>query len=307
MTALADPVLVISVLVFVFASLLVLVATGVLGHRDRVRRRYAPLGKPGAARGEGDVGTLQPRISVDPAWLGLDTGAQRTLRADLIRAGFFDASAVAVYAMCRLAVLVTLPVAGVLVIPLLLGRWGLPERLTLGVVLLAVAAALPKAYLSQRRRRLEAKYRVTFPDFLDLLVVCINAGLSLEAALDRAARELDDSNHELRANFNLMAAEMRAGKSTTEALRTLAERLGLREARSFAALLHQTIELGTDVAHALTVFSDEMRDKRMARAEEKASALAPKLTLPLGLFIFPVVLIAILAPLVLKVMRVVGH
>ena len=100
---------------------------------------------------------------------------------------------------------------------------------------------------------------------------------------------------------------MRAGKSTTEALKALADRLGLREARSFAALLHQTLELGTDVAQALTTFSDEMRDKRMSRAEEKAAALPPKLTLPLGLFIFPVVLIAVLAPAVIKVMRIVGH
>jgi tight adherence protein C len=104
-----------------------------------------------------------------------------------------------------------------------------------------------------------------------------------------------------------MADEMRAGKSTGEALRALADRLCLREAASFAGLLQQTIELGTDLTQALTVFSDEMRDKRMARAEEKAAALPPKLTLPLGLFIFPVVLIAVLAPAVLRIMHVIAH
>jgi len=100
---------------------------------------------------------------------------------------------------------------------------------------------------------------------------------------------------------------MRAGKTTAEALRDLAERLGLPEARALATLLQQSIELGTDVATALSTFSDEMRDKRMARAEEKAAALPPKLTFPLAAFIFPVVLMVVLAPVVLKIVKAAGN
>ncbi|MFD0934181.1 type II secretion system F family protein, partial [Methylobacterium trifolii] len=244
-------------------------------------------------------------LDIDPARLGIDRAAQRTLQAALIRAGFFAPSAVAAYAVIRLALLAVLPLGGLALSFVAFPAVGPLERGVLTLVLLAIAIVIPRASLSRRQRALEGKYRLTFPDFIDMLVICINAGLSLEAALDRGARELGDADWELRANLALMSGEMRAGKSTGDALKALADRLGLAEARSFAALLHQTLELGTDIVQALTTFSDEMRDKRMARAEEKAAALPPKLTLPLGLFIFPVVLIAVLAPAVLRIMNAV--
>ena len=293
------------VTLLVFASGALLVSTGMrmLGQRDRVRRRYGVL----AAGGVPLDGAAPRGPAIDVGRLGLDPAAQRALRAELIRAGYFEASAVATFTLARLALLALLPLAGFAVGALLLPVFGLPEQAALTATLLAVAYYLPRAFLSRRQRRLEVRYRHTFPDFLDMLVVCINAGLSLEAALQRAARELGRGDAEFRTNLDLMAGEMRAGKSTGEALRALADRLSLREARSFAALLQQTIELGTDLTQALTVFSDEMRDKRMARAEEKAAALPPKLTLPLGLFIFPVVLIAVLAPAVLRILHVVAR
>ena len=296
--------LLITVSVFVSVVLLALGAMRALSQRGRVRRRYDSLAADAAVD---PMVAERPWITIDPARLGVDAGAQRALRSDLVRAGFFQTSAVSSYVAIRLAILLALPILGVLVVPLAFGTWGLTERIALAGILVAVAYSLPKAYLSRRQARLQADYRVTFPDFLDMLVVCINAGLSLEAALDRATRELDEGDPEFRANLDLMAAEMRAGKSTTEALKALADRLGFREARSFAGLLQQTLELGTDVAQALTTFSDEMRDKRMSTAEEKAAALPPKLTIPLGLFIFPVVLIAVLAPAVLKLMHAVGR
>ena len=298
------PLLLVSALVFVSVTLLVLEGSKLLVRRERRRRRYGSLAIGGAAAGALDG---EPRFQVDLARLGFDAEAQRLLRAELIGAGFFKPEAVEAYAVIRIALLVALPSLGFLLIPLVFGAWGATERLTLGAVLLAIAYVLPRAYLSRRRRRLEDDHRLLFPNFLDMLVVCVNAGLSLEAALDRAGRELEGGGGPFKANLDLMAGEMRAGKSTSDALRSLADRLGFREAHSFAALLHQTIELGTDVAQALTTFSDEMRDKRMSRAEEKAASLPPKLTLPLGLFIFPVVLIAVLAPAVLKVMSAVGR
>ncbi len=305
MPSVSTSLLLISLLVFFGVTLLVLAGGQMLARRERVRRRLAALSAI-PVDGEFDPSAAgQPWITLDPARLGLDLNAQRRLRAELAQAGFFAPSAVPTYAAVRVLLLVVLPIVGVLVLPLAFGTWGLTERFALAAVLLMVAYYLPQAYLSRRQRFLEQGYRLTFPDYLDMLVVCINAGLSLEAALDRAGRELDESDLEFRTNLDLMAGEMRAGKSTTEALKALADRLGLREARSFAALLQQTIELGTDVAQALTTFSDEMREKRMSSAEEKASALPPKLTIPLGLFIFPVVLITVLAPAVLKIMSVV--
>lgn len=296
-----DPLLLITILVFACAALVVYAATQILAHRDRVRRRFAGLGgTPGLSEGSTDAAWL----NVDPARLGIDRAAQRALQVELLKAGYFEPGAVAAYGLIRLALLVLLPLAGLLVSAIALPGSGVLERVLIAAILLAIAYVVPRSTLARRQRALEVKYRLTFPDFIDMLVICINAGLSLEAALDRAARELGDADRELRANLALMAAEMRAGKSTSDALRMLAGRLGLREARSFAALLHQTLELGTDIAQALTTFSDEMRDKRMARAEEKAAALPPKLTLPLGLCIFPVVLIVVLAPAVMRIMQV---
>lgn len=295
-------ILLISVLVFGSVALGVVTAANVLAHRGRVRRRFGSMSIAGSgAMPDGDARGKRA-FEIDPARLGLDGEAQRDLRRDLIRAGFFSPDGVVIFTLVRLALLVLLPLVGYVAVTAILTLPGAIEKAAVALILLIVAYYLPRAYLSRRQRLLQDKYRVTFPDLLDMLVVCVNAGLSLEAALDRAARELGSEDAELRANFDLMAGEMRAGRSTSEALRDCADRLSLREARSFAGLLQQTLELGTDVALALTTFSDEMREKRMSRAEEKAASLPPKLTLPLGICIFPVVLIVVLAPAVLRVM-----
>lgn len=292
----------VTLLVFAAGALLASGGLRIAAQRDRVRRRYASL-----ATGEFTGVERARRPALDPARLGLDDAAQRRLRAELIRAGYFEPSAVATFTLARLGLLALLPLAGLAIGALALPIFGLSEKAALAGALLAVAYVLPRAWLSRRHRSLALRYRLTFPDFLDMLVVCINAGLSLEAALQRTAGELRGGDLEFRLNLDLMAGEMRAGKSTGEALRALAERLSIREAGAFAGLLQQTIELGTDLTQALTVFSDEMRDRRMALAEERAAALPPKLTLPLGLLIFPVVLIVVLAPAVMRIASVVGR
>ncbi|HXX51170.1 MAG TPA: type II secretion system F family protein, partial [Xanthobacteraceae bacterium] len=103
------------------------------------------------------------------------------------------------------------------------------------------------------------------------------------------------------ANIHVANLEIRAGRTMIEALEHLAERLGLEEARSFATLIQQSNELGSSIGDALRVYSDEMRDKRMSRAEEKAYALPAKLTVPMMVFLFPVLLIAILCPVIVRV------
>ena len=108
--------------------------------------------------------------------------------------------------------------------------------------------------------------------------------------MDRISGEITQQNRYLGTNLQIMGAETRAGRSTIDALASLADRLGLDEARSLAAMLRQSIELGTDVGDALRVFSDEMRDRRLLRAEERANQLPVKMVAPLGLFIFPVIL-----------------
>ena len=118
------------------------------------------------------------------------------------------------------------------------------------------------------------------------MVVCVDAGLGLEAALERISPEIMRQNKALGMNLLLMGAESRAGRSTIDALDSLTDRLALEEARSFAGMLRQSIELGTDVGEALRVFSDEMRDRRLLRAEEQANQLPVKMVAPLGLSYF---------------------
>jgi tight adherence protein C len=163
----------------------------------------------------------------------------------------------------------------------------------------------PDAYLSRCQRILHDRYRELFPDFLDLLTVCVDAGLSLEAALDRITPEIARQNRELGLSLLMLTAETRAGRSTIEALGSLAERLGLDEARSFVLVLRQSLELGSDTSDALHVFSDEMREKRLIRAEESANKLPVKMLLPLGVFIFPVVLLVVLLPIVIRLVTIV--
>ena len=135
---------------------------------------------------------------------------------------------------------------------------------------------------------------------MDLMVVCAEAGLSIEASIDRIARELVEGYPSLAQNLYMASLEIRAGKTFTDALEGLAERLGIEEASMLATLLQQSAELGTSLALSLRVYSDEMRNKRMSRAEEKAYSLPAKLVVPLTLFVFPVLIATLMTPVVIK-------
>jgi tight adherence protein C len=233
------------------------------------------------------------------------TGSVRTkLRRELVRAGFFRADAINYYIFARLAVTVILPTAAYLLTEQLLT--GAEWYLKLAIVAVAIVLGVlgPDAYIARRQRKLQEAFRIAFPDMLDLIVVCVDAGLSLEAALDRISGEITRQNRHLGINLALMGAEMRAGRSTIDALGSLADRISIDEARSLVAMLRQSIELGTDVGDALRVFSDEMRDSRLFRAEERANQLPVKMVGPLGLFIFPVILGLVMLPVIIRLFSV---
>ena len=135
---------------------------------------------------------------------------------------------------------------------------------------------------------------------MDLLVVCADAGLSMEASLERVGRELGDSYPSLTANIHMANLEIRAGRTMAEALEHLGDRLGVEEARSFATLIQQSAELGSSITEALRVYSDDMRHKRLSRAEEKAYSLPAKLAVPMMVCIFPVLFVVILLPVIVR-------
>ena len=159
----------------------------------------------------------------------------------------------------------------------------------------------PSMYIDRRIKARKAEHQAGFPDFMDLLVVCADAGLSMEASLDRVGRELGDSYPSLTANIHMANLEIRAGRTMSEALEHLGDRLGVEEARSFATLIQQSAELGSSITEALRVYSDDMRHKRLSRAEEKAYSLPAKLSVPMMVCIFPVLFVVILLPVVVRV------
>lgn len=165
---------------------------------------------------------------------------------------------------------------------------------------------LPRTMVSLQRDKLLEQHRQGFPDFLDLLVICVEAGISVDAAMERISRDLSKDYPSLARNLSFMSLEVRAGMSTKDALENLGIRLGIPEARSFSTLIRQSEELGTSLVTSLRVYSEEMRQKRLARAEEKAASLPAKLVLPLGFFIFPVVLGVTLLPVAIKLFNALG-
>ena len=214
-------------------------------------------------------------------------------------AGFLDQRAPALFFLARAVAAVAFGVVAFLLAPVMLA----PESSMFWPMLLMggiFGYFTPSVYLSRRIAGRQVEHRAGFPDFMDLLVVCADAGLSMEAALDRVGRELADSYRSLSANVHMATLEMRAGRTLSETLDHLADRLGLEEARSFATLLQQSEKLGSSLTEALRVYSDDMRHKRLSRAEEKAYSLPAKLSVPLTLCVFPVVIIVIMLPVYVK-------
>jgi len=237
---------------------------------------------------------------------GIKDGVRDKLRRKLLDAGYFSRQAVNYYLLARLACIFGIPLLVYILSELFVPSASGFVRIMLMAVAILIGAAAADFYLVRRQRALAQSYRQVFPDLLDLLVVCVDAGLSLEAAFDRVTSEMSKRSRELGMHLEMMGAEIRAGRSTVEALDALADRLRLDEAGSFVAMLRQSIELGSDIGDALHVFSDDMRDKRLLRAEEKANKLSVKMVIPLGLFIFPVVLLVTILPVMIKLMKVIG-
>ena len=212
-------------------------------------------------------------------------------------AGLYDPRAVAYFFIGRAVVAVIVVTLIVLFLPPDFGATAFWLWIGVGGF---VGYLAPSLYIDKRIRARKVEHQAGFPDFMDLLVVCADAGLSMEASLDRVGRELGDSYPSLTANLHMTNLEIRAGRTMSEALEHLGDRLGLEEARSFATLIQQSAELGSSITEALRVYSDDMRHKRLSRAEEKAYALPTKLALPMMLCIFPVLFVVILLPVFVR-------
>jgi tight adherence protein C len=248
------------------------------------------------------VGRLGHRMAItDPSKL-------TALRAKLVQAGYFNREAVAIYLGAKAVAMVAAIAATLAILPWLMqGKSGMLP--VLAAAFFAVAALLgPDQVIKTRRTAREREYREGFPDLLDLLVASVEAGLSLDAAVGRVTDELVRRYPHLAEHLKFLTLELRAGRSRKDAWAALAERLGIDEAGSLATMLRQAEEMGTSLGETLAIFADDMRSKRMLRAEEKAMALPAKLMIPLILFIFPCLLGVLIMPAAYRISKtLIGH
>lgn len=257
-----------------------------------------PQALSGALKGAGRLGNRM--ATRDPAQL-------TALRTRLVRSGYLNREAVAIYLGARVVALISATAISVLFLPWIIVKGGNLGALVI-VAGLALAAMMgPDQVVNARRKARETEYRLGFPDVLDLLVASVEAGLSLDAAVSRVTDEMVRQYPNLAGQLRFLSLELRAGRARKDAWTSFADRLGLEEARAFATMLRQAEDMGSSLGETLTVFSDEMRNKRMMRAEEKAMALPAKLIVPLILFILPCLLGAIMLPAAFKISQTLGQ
>jgi tight adherence protein C len=219
----------------------------------------------------------------------------------LVQAGYRRSGAVAAYFGTRL---VAMTLAGTAAVFGVIAIGSPPAAVILGASIGAAFGWLaPQYHVKRRIRKRQRELQRALPDSLDLLVVCVEAGLGLNQALVRVSEEIEHVSTIMSEELVLTNLEIRAGTPRDEALRNLGERTGLGDLKSLTAMLIQTDRFGTSVATALRVHSDTMRTKRRQRAEEAAAKTTIKLVFPLVLFIFPAMFVVILGPAVLHILE----
>jgi len=216
------------------------------------------------------------------------------LQKQLLHAGYASPDAAMAYRAIQILMAVALPTA-VVTLCFILDK-SLNSMLVWGMLTVAIGFYVPRLVL--RRMISNRQQRITWglADALDLMVIAVEAGLGLNAALNRVGEELKDVHPDMHHEFDLVNLELRLGRSREEALRNLTERTGVDDIRSFVALLIQADRFGSSIGKAVRVFADSLRTKRRQRAEQASAKAALKLLIPLTAFLFPVIIVMILAP-----------
>lgn len=273
---------------------------------DPLRKRVRSLGghtPVAAASGTSSIVAafepLEPYILPSKDW------ERNRINTKLVHAGFRAPNALTTFYVIKTLLLIVLSAAVIILAPLFPSSESSQVFIAIGVAA-GIGLLVPNIVLERLVERRMKRIRNGFPDALDLLVVCSEAGLGLNAAIDRVGRELDQTYPELSEELILVNAEIMVGVDRTEALHNLAHRTGLEDIRGLVALLTQSLRLGTGVAETLRIYSEEFRDKRMQRAEEQAAKIGTKMIFPLVTCLFPGFFVVIIGPAILKIIAVFG-
>lgn len=232
-----------------------------------------------------------------------DSKDSKKLRRDLSLAGFDQVSAPVWYVIVRFSLAIGLPV--LLIFGSALAGKPLPGlgAIIFPLVLCGFGLIAPRSFIDHRAEARRVQMEQEFPDALDLLVVCVEAGLGLEAAFVRVGQEVRESHPRVSEEFGRLANEMSAGRGRADALRAMADRLNVDTVKAFVALLIQTDALGVSIAQSLRTYSVEMREHRFLKAEEKAMRIPVLMTMPLVACFMPVIIVALLLPPAIDVVR----
>lgn len=294
-------------LVFLLAILLATIGSRLAVRRAAFKseiRAIARLGKsPGRTnlQENKDSGWSKLAASIEKTGLNLGDTRGDKLREKLIAAGYTSAAAPKIFTLVRLGLVILLPIGFLL-------QYGAQEisflKLYLvGSLLALMGLYLPNLFITAKADRRREAIVNGFPDCLDLMLVCVEAGLGLEAAMDRVGRQMVHSHPLVSAMLSRVTLQLRAGARRDESLREMGDSSGVAEVRSFSTLLIQSDKLGSSIGDTLRVYADEMREKRRLRAEEKAHRLPVLISIPLVVCMLPTMIGVLMLPGAVRIVR----
>jgi len=308
----ADPVhaIILILVMFSVALFVVGVMTWMLRWQDRVAKRLNGFssGEKVEARelhkeGPFDVRWIEPVAKII---LPKDGWRRSYLQSKLVQAGLRGKQSLNAFLGTKVLLAAILVSTALLVAPFFTAQIANVNPI-LSIVFLILLGVVgfyfPNGVLARRIRHRQLLITEGFPDAMDMLMVCVEAGMGLDAAMQKVGEEVSYSHPSLGEEFTVLALELRAGKSRAEAFHAFADRTGVDVVRSFVALLLQAERYGTSVAITLREYSDEMRTKRIQLAQEKAAKLPVKLIFPVLFFIFPAIFMVVFAPAVLQIYK----
>lgn len=289
--------------------------TILLGERRLVRNRLESTQGSVADAGGMDAGAGLRVHDARSAWVTLVTAIEKTgiplvdtkdatVRSRLVAAGYKAEYAPRVYSLIRLVMVIGLPLLAFGLMWLKGDSPSITKLYLIGMIMALLGLYLPSLFIRAKADRRQREIINGFPDALDLMLVCVEAGLGLEAAFSRVGMEMTRSHPLLSEQLGAVVLELRAGRSQEDALRRMADRAGADEIRAFATLLIQSHKLGSSVAQTLRTYAAEMRERRRMRAEEKAHRLPVLISIPLVTCMLPVMIGVLMLPAAIRVIRI---
>lgn len=266
-------------------------------------RLLMPGGGGESLRASNDTAWARLADAIERAGLNLTDTKSDKLRGKLVAAGFRSPAAPRIYTLIRLVLVFTLPLGYVLLAYSGEEPPSFFKVYLIGSLLALLGLYVPNLYIQAKGDRRREEIVNGFPDCLDLILVCVEAGLGIESAMDRVGREMIHSHPLVAQLLSVTTLQLRAGASREDAFRRMADAAGVDQIRSFTTLLIQSDKLGTSVSATLRVYASEMRERRRMRAEEKAHRLPVLISIPLVVCMLPAMIGTLMLPAAVRVVR----